>query len=234
MSRKLTYLALAVCLLAISTPMHAAPLSGTLNISGGVSVGTTTIDWLTLPGGGQFAVDPSSTGSFAAFIGQEGNATNLDVSVQPVGAPFSLPDFLTLPGISFTLTFISPGVFGSADCFAAPAPGQVCTPLFPPPKSPFNLVNTDSGSTVSLSLAGTVQSAGGPVQNWKGVYTTQFVGTTYQELLQAISTGGSVSAAYSANFQAEVAPVPEPSTVFLTLGGLALLGGALRRKLVKR
>jgi hypothetical protein len=232
--RTLKYVALAVCLLAaVSLPAYSAPLTGTLNISGAVQVGATTIDWLTLPGGGQFVVDPSSTGSFGAFIGDHGGATNLDVTVQPVGSPFVLPNFLTLPGLSFTLTFISPGVFSSAQCFVAPAPGQVCTPPIPAPKSPFNLINTATGAAVSLSVSGTVQATGGPVQDFKGVYTTQFVGQNYQSLLAQISGGGKVSASYSGNFQASI--VPEPSTEFLTWGGLALLAvGTLRRKLVKR
>lgn len=234
MVRTLKYVALSVCLLALmSLSAHAAPLTGTLDISGAVSVGATTISWLNLPGGGQFTVDPSSTGSFAAFIGDNGNAKNLDVTVQPVGTPFMLPAFLTLPGITFNLTFIDPGVFSSAACFAPPAPGQTCTPPLPPPMSPFNLTNTATGSTVSLSVRGTVQATGGPVQNFTGVYTTQFVGTPYQSLLAAISGGGTVDASYSANFTAEIAPaIPEPGTVFLMLGGLLLVAGTLRKKLV--
>ncbi len=237
MLRILKCLSLGVCVLALgSLPAYAAPISGTLNISGAVSVGATTIDWLNLPaGGGQFVVDPSSTGSFASLVGTQGSAKNLNVTVEPVGTPFSLPDFITLPGMSFTLTFIAPGVFSSADCGAAPAPGQTCTPTALGPKSPFNMVNGAAGATVSLSVMGTVKADDGPSQPFQGVYTTQFVGQTFQDLLGAIGGGGTVQASYSANLVTSVTPeVPEPSTMYLTLSGLLLVGGAFARKLMVR
>jgi hypothetical protein len=202
-----------------------------LNISGAVSVGRTTIDWLTLPGGGQFTVNPSSTGSFAGDIGNSGDAKNLDVTKQPVGVAFLLPNFLTLTGFSFDLNFIEPGIFPSTDCSSTATPGQVCTPNFPPPKSPFNLINTPTGAAVSLSVKGSVREDGGKPQGFVGIYTTQFVGMNFQTLLLTIQNGGTVNASYSANFTTSPA-IPEPSTMYLTLSGLLLIGGAFARRIL--
>ncbi len=209
---------------------YATPISGTLNITGDVSVGATAIDWLPVGGGtGTLTVTASSTGSFAALAGDSGTTKDLDVLAQPVGVPISLPDFIVLPGgISLELTMIDPGVFGSADCGAPPAPGQTCTPLLPPPISPFNLMNTAVGSTASFTVRG-VATSGSDKVAMVGTYTTQFTGRDYQNLLATIGGGGTVEASYSANFEA----VPEPSTAYLLLGGLALAAGALRRKLFR-
>lgn len=213
---------------------YATPISGELDITGDVAVGATTIDWLPVGGGtGTFTVTASSTGTFSGLVGATGTAKDLDVTAQPVGVPISLPNFLVLPGgISFELTMIDPGVFGSADCTAAPAAGQNCTPLFPAPKSPFNLTNTAVGSTASFTVRGiaTMGGVSAPFSGVVGTYTTQFTGQNYQSLLATIAGGGTVAASYSANFIVE--QVPEPSTMYLGLGGFAMAAaGFLRRRL---
>ena len=215
---------------------YAAPITGELNIAGDVAVGATSIDWLPIGGGtGTFAVTASSTGTFSGLAGTTGTSKDLDVSIQPVGVPFSLPNFLLLPsGISIELTMIDFGVFGSADCGGAPAAGQTCTPSFPPPKSPFNLINTGVGSFASFTVHGIATSTdlSVPPSNVLGIYTTQFAGRTYQNLLSMIARGGKVSASYSANFVVEQ-QIPEPSTMYLGLGGFAMAAaGVLRRRLL--
>lgn len=220
----------ALCLLVGAA--YATPISGELDITGDVAVGATTIDWLPVGGGtGTFTVTASSTGTFSGLAGSTGTAKDLDVTAQPVGVPISLPNFLVLPGgISFELTMIDPGVFGSTDCTAAPAPGQNCTPLFPPPQSPFNLTNTAIGSTASFTVRGIATMAGEPPSTVLGIYTTQFTGRSYQTMLATIAGGGTVKASYSANFLVE--QVPEPSTMYLGLGGFAMaVAGVLRRRL---
>jgi PEP-CTERM motif len=228
----------AVFVIALSLVVgaaYAAPITGELDITGDVAVGATTIDWLPIGGGtGTFAVTASSTGTFSGLAGTTGTSKDLDVSTQPVGLPFSLPNFLLLPsGITIELTMIDFGVFGSADCAAAPAPGQNCTPLFPPPKSPFNLTNTAVGATASFTIHGVATSAdvSVPPSNVLGIYTTQFVGRSYQTMLSTIARGGKVRASYSANLIAEQ-QIPEPSTMYLGLGGFAMaVAGVLRRRL---
>lgn len=219
---------LSVCLLAaIAVPSHATPITGVLDISGSVAVGATTIDWLPLgTGTGVFKVEPASSGFWSALAGTTGTAKDLDVTVQPVGSTFLLPGYLTfaaMPNLSFDLTFIQPGVFPPTDCGAPPAAGQNCTPLFPPPKSPFNLTNTAVGSTASFAVNGNLMQSGSLAGTFTGVYTTQFVGQNYQSLLATIQNGGAVQASYSANFS--VSEIPEPSTVSLAITGILLLAG---------
>ncbi len=221
----------------VAIPALAAPIIGDLNITGSVQVGATTIDWFPyddpVVGGstsGTFTVDPSSTGDFASVIGSTGTSLDLDVTSQPVGTPFSLPNFLTVGPYSFTLTFINPGVFSSASCGAPAAAGQTCTPNFPPPKSPFNLTNlTSSSSSASFSVMGTVTRNGTDVTNFTGLFTTQFPTQSFQDLLAIVSGGGKVPSSYSASFTAQA--IPEPATASLMVGGaLLLIAGLLKRK----
>ncbi len=240
MLKLLTCGAVLACTLSLLPGVaYATPISGELNITGDVSVGATTIDWLPTGGGtGTFAVTQSSTGDFAGLAGQSGTMKDLDELSVPVGTDVSVTDFITLPGnISFELTKIDAGVFTSAQCGAAPAAGQVCTPDFPAPKSPFNLINTAVGSTASFTIHGIVRMDGQetPVAGVVGTYTTQFTGQSYQQLLATISRGGAVRASYSANFV--VTPegqVPEPSTAYMALGGVMIAAAALRRKLFQK
>ncbi len=229
------FLAVAVLLGVLAflpAPASADTIWGTLNITGSVAVGATTIDWFPLGGGtGTFKVEPTSTGSFAPLADTSGTAKDLDVITEPVGSPFSLMDFLTfsaMPSWHFDLMYIDPGVFGSADCAAAPAAGQTCTPLAPPPKSPFNLANTVSGSTASFVVRGTAyDDMGGPVSMFTGIYTTQFA-TPYQSLLQTVARGGTVQTSYSATYT--FTTVPEPATWSLVISGLLFAAGAQIRR----
>lgn len=214
-------------LCAVPPASMAAPISGTLDITGTASVGATTIDWWPIGGGdGVFMVEPSSSGDFTPVTNTPGTAQDLDVTVQPVGSPFLLSNFLVFsaaPNIHFDLTFIEPGVFGPAGCAAAPAPGQTCTPLLPPPSSPFNLMNgPNRSSTASFNVKGLVRNDLGGVSNFIGTYTTQFTGMWYQDLLAVIQSGGTVSRSYSATFV--VTPIPEPGTWSLILISGALFG----------
>jgi hypothetical protein len=141
---------------------------------------------------------------------------------------------MVLPGISIELTMLDAGVFGSTDCLVAAAPGQTCTPVFPPPKSPFNLTNTAVGSTASFTIHG-IATSGTSVQDVTGTYTTQFTGQNYQSILSTIAGGGSVQASYSANFIfGPEQGIPEPSTAYLALGGLVIgVASVLRRRLIR-
>jgi hypothetical protein len=142
------------------------------------------------------------------------------------------------PDIALDLRFIFLGVNPQAPCTAAPAVGQTCTPAFaglvtaanPLGLSAFNLQNTQTGSTASFSVSGTARRIStGEVSNFSGVYTAQFAGMSYQQLLNTLATGGSVNnASYSATFMSTV--IPEPETTALVLGGLLLVvGGSFRR-----
>lgn len=193
------------------------------------------------PANGNFNV-PAATGDFAAA--DAGYIRSL--VALPVNQLFLLPDFITfpaLPDIALDLTFLFPGVSGQADCSAAPAPGQTCTPAFPAlvnpsnPSglSPYNLQNIPGGFTASFAMAGIARRIStGETSNFQGNLTTQFVGSlpNYQTALGIIASGGTITNAYSATFSASA--VPEPGTVSLAIGSLLLLVGAGMRRYVRK
>jgi PEP-CTERM motif-containing protein len=233
---KRAFLTLGVLALAATTA-SALPVVGELNITGSVGVSATVIDWLPSGTGvGTFSVDPfTQLGDFVPLAGTAGASRDLTSATDPVGVAFNpgpvftVPAFLTFaadPTILFHLQYIFPGVFTSADCFAAPAAGQTCTPVVPG-GSPFNLSNTTAtSSTATFQVKGVIQH-GTDFSDFVGTYSTQFVSLNYQQVLSTILSGGTVNATYSANFIASV--VPEPSTIWLMVGSIGALG-LLRRK----
>ncbi len=211
----------------------AAPISGTVNFSGSV---TDSGSVLTFTPGGAFTItDLGNTGTFAGLSSTTGVIKNLDVITTPVGQSVSVPDFITFsaaPNLSITLGMIEAGVYSSADCFLAPAPGQTCTlpPGFggAPATQPnaINLSNTATGSTASLSFTGSaVDSATGSMSTANGILSAQFT-VPYQTLLADIASGSPVPTSYSATVSATV--VPEPSTLILFSCGLIAVS-TLRR-----
>jgi hypothetical protein len=228
----------AVCagaLIVSSNLSYAVPITGILNTTGSVAVTTSTIDFLPVgTGTGDFGIDPfTQTGSFVPLAGTTGTIKDLNLADQPVGTPFTLTDWMLFtanPTITFTLQSIPAGVFGTADCFIAPAAGQSCTP----PGSPFNLSNTSAtSSVVSFKTGGLViNTATSEISTFDGTFSTQFTNQNLQQLLATINGGGSVQATYSANFIVSPTEViPEPATITLTLaGGLLVLAGTLRKR----
>jgi hypothetical protein len=219
----------ALCVAPVTS--HAAIILGTLNIDGAVRVDLDDIDFLPIATGtGTFSVSAAGTltGSFVPLALTSGTSIDLNSAVHPVGVALSLPNFMVFasaPGLHFDTAFINPGVFSSAACGLPAAPGQVCTPF---PTSPFNLSNTSSGSTASFAMSGTVSDgSASPASNFTGIFTTQFSGQSYQDVLAIILGGASVTNSYSANF---VVAIPEPGTVSLALGGILLLIGVARRR----
>src|SRR5207249_8268464 len=124
------------------------------------------------------------------------------------------------------LTFLYPGVLGQAQCAAAPAPGQVCTPSIPalvtPANplglSPYNFTNTQTGSTLSFSVAGNARRIStGETSPFTGVFTEQF-NVSFQAVEATLGAGGTVQNSYSATFQ--VIPEP-PAWSLIALGGIS-------------
>lgn len=227
-------------LVGMPAAANAATISGVLNTTGSATVSATQIDFLPLGGTtGEFNVDEFApgTGDFSTFNSEEGLIKDLTLPGDPVGIVFSKPDFMTFasyPNLSFELTFIEPGVSGIAECFLAAAVGQQCTPA----GSPFNLENTATGSTASFNVSGLVTDGnGGPASLFEGIFSTQFIGQNYQQLLTTVFVNqGSVTATYSAQFrvtaQEDVPEVPEPASMLLfgsCLFGFGLIA-ARRRK----
>jgi hypothetical protein len=216
----------------LAAPASAVPIVGQLSILGTLSLDADAIAFQApIPLVGNFLTSEPSGGYFAGIpgISLSGIALDLDGASLPVGIPFSLPGFLSsfqgsFSTLAFELTLIEPGAFGSGACGAAPAPGQACTP----PGSAASFVNFSTGSDVSsivsFILRGKVTANAGDEGTFTGLYTAQFTGLSYQEVLATIVGGGSVTASYSASFDV----VPEPGAGALLAAGLAAL--ALRRR----
>jgi hypothetical protein len=266
----------ALAIAAAPSSASAAALSGTISIasdnSGGAKVtGAGVIDWFNPlgPPNGIFNIGTPSTGDFAGLLGATGLALDLNFANQPVGVPFpagapnsTLPgegnvlagflSFPTAPNIQFDLSFINLGIFSSAQCALAPAPGQVCTP---PGGSPFSMFNdANMAANVQFGVKGFVRNTlDGSLSTFTGTYTTQFT-VPYQTLLidlLALPAGGLfpgspacgpspvgdcgfVQNTYSGTFTATVTPVvPEPMTL-LTFGAGSLFIARKRRKAAKK
>lgn len=217
-----------------STIAANAAILGNLNINGSATVGLTTIDFLPLLGGtGAFTV-ASGSGSFASVVPNTGTIKDLDSTIQPVGVPLSLANFVILtglPNMQLTLTFIQPGVFSSAQCGDLPAAGQTCTPVVPG-GSPFNLLNgTATSSTASFGvLVQALDTNTGEVTTGTGTFTTPF-SVPFQTILSTLSNNGVVADnPYSATFTLDTI-VPEPATMTMGTLGLGLIVlGTIRRK----
>lgn len=231
----------------------ATPITGELNITGDAVVSLTNLTFQCDIGGvpctqgtsGAVHVTALSSGDFQQFANDTAVIQDLNLMSQPIGQTFSLANWITFnvptPNVSITLNEILPGVYGQAQCLAAPAAGQTCTPALPglvtPSNpmglSPFNLSNTQLGSTASFTVLGTaVNTVTGETSQMVGVFSREFAGQFYQTQLGTIIGGGTVHSAFSANFFATA--VPEPASWSFMIGGLMLFGAAILRRVVRR
>jgi hypothetical protein len=238
--------------MATGTMASASPLQGTLNFSGTAVVSLLGIDFIPPAGGGEgqiFVLPGGNTGDFAVFNAGPPTAGTLndreESGLPDVGVPINVPGWLDIPGFSFTLTSIRPGGFSSAQCGAPAAAGQTCTPApFPydpdgpggdPPimlQSPYELTNNSvSSSNAVFFVSGIAIGPGGDMGNFEGQFTATFLDVPFQELLSTVLSGGTVTKPFSAQITVtDIPQVPEPSSMALALGGLALVGAGLARK----
>jgi hypothetical protein len=207
----------------------AAPITGTVNISGSVAVGATFIDFqppVGPPNGSLVVSNSGNTGSFAALNNTTGSILDLNETVETPGLSFpalmGFITFTTAPNIRLDLTAIDPGTFTQTDCFAAPAAGQTCTPpaFGGGVQNPFNLSNgSATTSAASITFRGNaVNTTTGETDTFVGIFSTQFT-VPYQTLLQEVTSGATVSTSYSATITTTSA-VPEPASLFLLGSGL--------------
>ncbi|HKE29549.1 MAG TPA: hypothetical protein VKB88_44670 [Bryobacteraceae bacterium] len=210
-------------------------------MNGIVTATTTSFTWEGVSG------TPADVFSLSLGTGQtateDGTDTiqNLNNTTEPVNVGFSPQDFIDFtvaPGLpSLQINFIPMGNGGAAGCILPPAgtsPPQTCTPAIPG-GSPITFVNNDVGGAVTASSAtwtfSGVTSDG--LSTWNGVFTSQFVGQSYQAVLAQFASTGSVTASYSANITVTPnATVPEPSGLLLGAGGFlcTLLCSRRRRR----
>jgi hypothetical protein len=239
-ARKLLILA-GILLTMLPIRCLASAFSGTLNFTGGVEVGATSITFAcsvaytpACPTGyGNFSA-PSSlvqAGDFVPYGDQFGLIANLDSTDEPGNTSVLLSNFLTFeasttlpsPDLALGLTYIALGVFGQADCTAAPAPGQTCTP---DSESWFNLSNTATGSTISFSFSGLARTIStGETAPFTGTFTAQFE-VPYQDLLTALETD-LLPVSFAASISTDGAPIdtaPEIGSFFMAAAGMLLCG----------
>jgi hypothetical protein len=211
--------------------------NGSVDVSGN---GTTTgcIDWYNggspppCPNSGTatLTVDAGSTSPF--IVGSTGTIQNLTFNtVYPV------VDFVTIGGLDFDLLdvrFNTGAAIGDCSGAAAADPGVSCTPA----DSPFTLTNgladptTGQVDTVSIALTADAEGYTGSsgtnynqADRYIGIFTTQqaIQGMNIQTVLNAIGTGGSIDASWSATFT-PASELPEPESYLLLGAGLTAIG----------
>ena len=201
--------------LIFNVSAQAVPIFGTYNITGEVQLDTYHFDWLSLGGGGGYFLSGfSSTGTFYALLaGFPGFAKDLDLALlQPVGVPFLLNSYMIFPAypnLSFDLNFIFPG----ADLGALTLT---------------DIPNVGVNLTWGVRTTVLDQNTPGEEACYTGIYSSQVCGMTSSELLDLLTSGGSIASTYSASFSPSPCPLPATAPLFLT--GLAGLNWHLTRR----
>lgn len=248
---KSVVLSLAVLVSVTLAPSASASVMGTLNVANcvgnGVTVTSTTIDWLPAGGGtGCIAVGSNAPGTpYVTFAGggniapgETGTIKDLVFSSTP-GNGFMV--FSGVGGglgtISFDLTALGPA--STTACTAGMALFASCSVNG---TGPFLLTKTSATTTaVSLVATGTVSDGTTPISNWNGLYTTNFTlaPIDIQNFISGIAdsninqgcVSGSCTNTFSGTFAVVVGPtVPEPGSMFLIGAGLVGLASIRRRK----
>lgn len=225
-------------------PVAAAPIAGTLTISGTVVVSATMIDWVPVGGGEGSFNTIDGTGYFSDIFNpiDPTDPAYVGDAIDLVGQALPLPDFLNdfeerpldlaseYDDLSFTLTeIIAPS---AAPCVGTEtAVGTVCS------LGVFTLRQTATGVDISFDVRGffvdLTYGDDGSLNKATGLYTTQLTGQTIASVTTTIDTpGGSIRTGYSAHYTATA--VPEPATM-LTFGlGTAALAAHRRRRAAKK
>jgi len=237
---KVLVAAITVAAAVFPVGSKADTISGGLHFSGDVTLTTDTNPASPTFGDGTLTFDPisgsafdftvdSGTGFFAGLTG-DGNSNPFGAANAPINTTVNVPllTFQNSP-VTFTLTFVYPGVDPSAGCspvVANEANGNLCTP----PGTPFNLediapngTNSSAGFVVSGNLI-----SGGTNNPATITYTASSTGKSFEQILHDQENGIPDVITYGAQLQTTAA---EPATSYLMLGaGFLLAVGMFRRR----
>jgi len=195
LSPKQSLLCMAACF-GLPMAIQAAPIIGTMQVTGVVDVGASFVDFLPVGGGtGQLGIlGAGNSGTFAVYnLANPAETTTItvkDLSGGPATGPVSILNFITfgttaLAGDALNLTSISGGSGGTAGCGAPAAVGDTCTPL----NSPFTLTDVADASA-GVVPAGT-PCAEGPTPAAGSVNCATAI--TFLFAGNAVATDGSTS-----------------------------------------
>jgi hypothetical protein len=178
-----------------------------LNTTGSLTLGSTGIS---------FGASMNTTGVYAGLNSTA--ATAMPISFGG-GSVANFVSFAASPTSSVTLNSVSAGIFGTAQCGVVPAAGQTCSPV----GSPLNFINTGNGVAVQFTVNGTALN-GSTQTSITGVYSVQFAGTTYQNLLSTLSLGGALNSTYSASFSSAVGTFELTGDTSISSAGMSFAG----------
>ncbi len=228
MSHNFKHLILGGMLVAVVSVSLSADTISTFNIGGTVTVTNTAITWTLNESPftpDKTIIGPGADGLYAGLDGT--NATIYDV-LAGEGSGSPLMSFDAAPGLSMLeITGFLPA-FGTPAACTNPTPtaGQMCTPL---PGSPFTFINTSrNSSSLDFDMFGVTADG---LSTWEGDFSSQF-GQNFQTIVATLGTGGSAFSTYSATFTVttDASPVPEPTTIGLSVLGIGLIALVRARK----
>src|ERR1035437_314758 len=218
------------------------PSACTFDGTGTVTVtGATSITWKSDAAGSAADFFTFSQGTSVYSVIPNGSQETIqNIPSEPVGSVFGAINFMAfptaaslVPGGALMLDFIQAGGFSTLTCGGSAAAGQTCTPALPTSApGPFSFVNyTDPNfglsSSATFSFAGVSADGSG---KWSGIFTSQFLGQSFQSVLGQLASTGSVSNAYSQATLTVSSAVPEPGSLVMIGTGLSGLAAILRRR----
>jgi hypothetical protein len=227
-------------MLSIPFAARASLVLGTLNFGGAAEISATAV-----PETGSIIFTPAFTitgpqgGDFTGFdtSGIIFNIVNPPDSVDTNLAPLdqTLLTFDHNANIVITLTELLGGTYPDANCGLPALVNQGCTPG-PPSEgalSPYDLVDTSTGSTDSIHFLGVETDSLTSTSIGVTGSLTETSNDSYETILSIIEGGGMYPATFAGTLSTD--STPEPGTLTELMMGISLVGiGLVYRKKLKR